>query len=580
MKKGFTLIELLAVIVILAVISIITAPIILDVIGKSHTGAYKATTYGLIDGANYYNINHEIDNDGKTFEIENGSFVGDALPVDGKLPDSASVALNDEGQVEVFAIYDNKCVYKEYDQVEVTLVDNALTCTAMSLLSGATNYITTNSLTEAEFVITDNSFVGDSYNAVGDLPDNAVIMIDNQNVSEWIIDDNEYFYQTFANDTLTETEDATEFVTYELIDGASYYVISNDLEGTETSFTITNSSFVGESYDTVGTLPDTADIVVNELEEVAIHAIYSDQCVYKDYTDSTLTYSDDLSACQTEVAIVPLDTAPESCFQMSGTTIVGYYTYEGNNSSNPLCPDNFAIPATVDGVTVTAIGGSAFTGDSITDVQIPEGIVDIAAWSFSSSGLESVTIPSTVTSIGYAAFYTNSIDSVYIENGVTTIGDYAFASNALTDIDLPDSVTSIGECSFQNNSITLLEIPSSLTTINNYAFYGNSIETLVIPEGVTTIGAAAFYNNPITSLTLSSTVTTIGDWAFQYAHMTTVSIPSSVTSLGGWSFGQEAATYPWSSVTIHGDGTNSSHRFDGVLASVGWEGVTINYITD
>lgn len=47
--KGFTLIELLAVIVILAIIALITTPIILNVIEQSRKDAAQDKAYGIID---------------------------------------------------------------------------------------------------------------------------------------------------------------------------------------------------------------------------------------------------------------------------------------------------------------------------------------------------------------------------------------------------------------------------------------------------------------------------------------------------------------------------------------------------
>ena len=51
MKKGFTLIELLAVIVILAIIALISTPLILNVIEDAKKGAFKNTAYGIIEAA-------------------------------------------------------------------------------------------------------------------------------------------------------------------------------------------------------------------------------------------------------------------------------------------------------------------------------------------------------------------------------------------------------------------------------------------------------------------------------------------------------------------------------------------------
>ena len=57
-RKGFTLIELLGVIVVLAVIVIITTPVILGVIEKSKKESYRNSIYGIIESANIYLANH------------------------------------------------------------------------------------------------------------------------------------------------------------------------------------------------------------------------------------------------------------------------------------------------------------------------------------------------------------------------------------------------------------------------------------------------------------------------------------------------------------------------------------------
>ena len=55
LKKGFTLVELLAVIVILAVIALITTPIIIDSLNTSKKEAFKDSVNSLIKVTqNYY----------------------------------------------------------------------------------------------------------------------------------------------------------------------------------------------------------------------------------------------------------------------------------------------------------------------------------------------------------------------------------------------------------------------------------------------------------------------------------------------------------------------------------------------
>ena len=59
-EKGFTLIELLAVIVILSVITLITVPMITNVIEESKKKALASSVEGLVESANLY----AIENDG------------------------------------------------------------------------------------------------------------------------------------------------------------------------------------------------------------------------------------------------------------------------------------------------------------------------------------------------------------------------------------------------------------------------------------------------------------------------------------------------------------------------------------
>ena len=58
-RKGFTLIELLGVIVVLAVIAIITTPVILGVIEKSKRGALQSSGYGLVESGILYHAEYQ-----------------------------------------------------------------------------------------------------------------------------------------------------------------------------------------------------------------------------------------------------------------------------------------------------------------------------------------------------------------------------------------------------------------------------------------------------------------------------------------------------------------------------------------
>ena len=122
-KKGFTLIELLAVIVILAIIAIIATPIVLNIIKDSRDSA-------TLRSANFYlkavetSIAQEEDIEGKlkntTCEIlENKSIKCEGydkeivIPINGEVPGSGTITLQNKKITEIKVYYDNKLIVKD-----------------------------------------------------------------------------------------------------------------------------------------------------------------------------------------------------------------------------------------------------------------------------------------------------------------------------------------------------------------------------------------------------------------------------------------------------------------------------------
>ena len=116
MKKGFTLIELLAVIVILSVVTLITIPMITNVIEESKKKALASSVEGLVESANLY----AIENDGVyefLFDKEHqGSTIkGEKLEYKGNIDGEGKLYLDKEGNVSVCISNDTYYVYKNYN---------------------------------------------------------------------------------------------------------------------------------------------------------------------------------------------------------------------------------------------------------------------------------------------------------------------------------------------------------------------------------------------------------------------------------------------------------------------------------
>jgi type II secretory pathway pseudopilin PulG len=114
-KKGFTLIEALAIIIILAVIAVITIPIIDDTIKKSKLNAARDSAYGLIKTAQQYYYKLEQESDEVVSYSCNFITKCKELQYDGTAPSSGVIRINEVGLISGEVTYSDKytfCIYK------------------------------------------------------------------------------------------------------------------------------------------------------------------------------------------------------------------------------------------------------------------------------------------------------------------------------------------------------------------------------------------------------------------------------------------------------------------------------------
>ena len=192
---------------------------------------------------------------------------------------------------------------------------------------------------------------------------------------------------------------------------------------------------------------------------------------------------------------------------------------------------------------VASIGQLAFfLCESLTSVDLGNGVETIGFGAFAATGLTSVTISDSVTSIGDSSFAScTGLISVSLGDGVESIGTNSFYNCiSLSSITVPNSVTSIGNKAFEGcTGLASVTISDSVTSIEDSSFAScTGLTSITIPDGVTSIGSSAFEGcTGLASVDLGNGVESIGSEAFQYCTgLTSITIPDSVTSIASLAF--------------------------------------------
>ena len=184
-----------------------------------------------------------------------------------------------------------------------------------------------------------------------------------------------------------------------------------------------------------------------------------------------------------------------------------------------------AIPQTIDGHKVVAIGNSAFEGTCLVNVTIPDTVTEIGGWAFAEC---------------------KQLSSVQLSNNLTILGKFAFGNcTSLTSICIPKSLkTAYTSASWGGPfagcvALQIVELETGMTKIPDNLFDScPGFTTITIPDTVTEIGDSAFANTNLTSITIPDTVTEIGGWAFaECKQLSSVRLSNNLTILGKFAFG-------------------------------------------
>ena len=183
---------------------------------------------------------------------------------------------------------------------------------------------------------------------------------------------------------------------------------------------------------------------------------------------------------------------------------------------------------------VKSIGYNAFRGcTSLTSVTMSKSLLSVGVDAFSGCKSLAEVHVSDIAAWCNVEFENNAANPLYyahdffldeeliteldIPNSVTKIGAYSFTHASFSSVFIPNSVKDIGIGAFyQSSSLVSIEIPNSIETIKDNTFFlCSSLKEIKIPNSVTCIGGSAFYGcSSLVSVTIPNSVRKIEESAF------------------------------------------------------------------
>ena len=266
-------------------------------------------------------------------------------------------------------------------------------------------------------------------------------------------------------------------------------------------------------------------------------------------------------AAAEEAAQVPFVPSKEDTYSiydvMNETVDSGDYEYYVNADDTALITwyrgeeESVAIPAEIDGHTVTGINHRAFSSSYVKakEITIPATVTAIYGNPFN----ECRTLETIKADEGNKAFTVTdnclirldgmtlvscpgAADGICkIPEGVKVIGDWSFADvYNCSEVVMPDSITEVDDYAFIRSGVGSVSFSPNLQKIGDYGFAYCYFSTLDLPQGLKSVGEMAFSGSGIEELNLPEGVESLGDGAFNNSQkLRKASLPASLGEIAG-----------------------------------------------
>ena len=261
--------------------------------------------------------------------------------------------------------------------------------------------------------------------------------------------------------------------------------------------------------------------------------------------DYAFYYASELSSINFPTALTSIgDSAFFACQSLTAVDIPATITQIGP-SAWAACTSLPAITVAAENPNYTAVDGVLYTKDmtvlkvypyakSGVTFTVPDSVVELEAYAFAYTGMQSIDGCASLRAIGDSAFYScTALKSLPDAPKLETIGERAFYScKALTSLSFPDSMRSIGEYAFAwCTAVKTFDSGNGLQETGKYSvYYCTALTTVRLGSGMKTIGEYTFYKcSRLANVDFGTSVREIGSCAFGgCSKITEIVLPDSV----------------------------------------------------
>ena len=260
--------------------------------------------------------------------------------------------------------------------------------------------------------------------------------------------------------------------------------------------------------------------------------------------DYAFYYASELSSINFPTALTSIgDSAFFACQSLTAVDIPATITQIGP-SAWAACTSLPAITVAAENPNYTAVDGVLYTKDmtvlkvypyakSGVTFTVPDSVVELEAYAFAYTGMQSIDGCASLRAIGDSAFYScTALKSLPDAPKLETIGERAFYScKALTSLSFPDSMRSIGEYFAWCTAVKTFDSGNGLQETGKYSvYYCTALTTVRLGSGMKTIGEYTFYKcSRLANVDFGTSVREIGSCAFGgCSKITEIVLPDSV----------------------------------------------------